>query len=118
MLMKGQVVLIKVAGQRIGVAIVKGCTRHGAGVVMTDIDIGNAQITAEAITGQGGDACAYARDVADTDACTTLAAEAGSALGDVTTVLNSAFSSVGEKLTARTFGMPGTCPCRLIWMGR
>ncbi len=63
--LQGKVALVTGAGRGIGFAIARGCARHGARVAVTDLDETAAQRTTEAINDEGGEAIAYAVDVAD-----------------------------------------------------
>ncbi|KMO32203.1 3-oxoacyl-ACP reductase [Methylobacterium variabile] len=74
MLLRGRVALVTGAGQGNGAAIARGLAKEGATLVCTDIDPAAADRTARAIAEDGGQATAYALDVADKAAAERLAA--------------------------------------------
>jgi NAD(P)-dependent dehydrogenase (short-subunit alcohol dehydrogenase family) len=89
MLLRGRVALVTGAGQGNGAAIARGLAKEGATLVCTDIDPAAADRTARAIAEDGGQATAYALDVADKAAAERLAA-ALDAAQPVSIVVNNA----------------------------
>lgn len=77
-------------GQGNGAAIARGLARHGARVIVTDINEGTAAAVAEDIRRQGGVAESHRLDVVDADACARLAAQTQATLGDCSIVVNNA----------------------------
>lgn len=90
MLLVGRVALVTGAGQGNGAAIATGLSRHGAAVVVTDIDGASADRTADAIRQAGGTAWSYAHDVTDAMACRALAAVVAERAGRVDLLVNNA----------------------------
>lgn len=72
--LEGERVLVTGAGRGIGRALAEGCARAGAQVVVTDMEIAQAEATADRIKVDGGQAEVYALDVTDRAACANLAA--------------------------------------------
>ncbi len=64
-LLAGRSAIITGAAQGIGLAIARTLSRHGASVVLADVDADAAQAAASAITEEGGVASAVATDVTD-----------------------------------------------------
>jgi NAD(P)-dependent dehydrogenase (short-subunit alcohol dehydrogenase family) len=64
-LLNGKVVLVTGAGRGIGAAVAHDAARHGATVVVCDVDAAAATETEEAIGRQGGAAVAKTADVSD-----------------------------------------------------
>ena len=86
----GRIALVTGAGQGNGAAIAKGIARHGARVVVTDIAADTAERTASDIRLAGGEAWAHVLDVADADACRTLAQDVARSAGEVSLLVNNA----------------------------
>lgn len=89
MLFNGELALITGAGRGNGEAIAHGLARHGARVVVSDIDLDAAERVAESIRGAGGNADALALDVCDHEAC-RAASDAVQKLGRLTVLVNNA----------------------------
>ena len=85
-----RIALVTGAGQGNGAAIAEGIARHGARVVVTDVEGANAERTAAAIRDAGGEAWAYCLDVADAGSCRALAAEVTRAAGEVSLLVSNA----------------------------
>jgi NAD(P)-dependent dehydrogenase (short-subunit alcohol dehydrogenase family) len=90
MLLADRLAVVTGAGQGNGAAIAKGLARHGARIVVTDIDVAAAQGVAAEIVAAGGTARAWRLDVADAAACREVAAAVAAELGDVSIVVNNA----------------------------
>ncbi len=86
----GRVALVTGGGQGNGAAIARGLARHGARLIVTDINAETAAETASAIRAAGGVAESHALDVSDADACLALAARTEASLGDCSIVINNA----------------------------
>jgi NAD(P)-dependent dehydrogenase (short-subunit alcohol dehydrogenase family) len=78
------------AGQGNGAAIAQGLARHGARVVVTDVNAETTDVTAAAIRASGGEAWAFQLDVSDAAACAALAARIGREIGRVSILINNA----------------------------
>ena len=90
MLLQGQLALVTGAGQGNGAAIAKGLARHGARVVVTDINAATVGETAQAIRDAGGEAWSHVLDVADAAACMALAQTVAREAGQVSILVNNA----------------------------
>lgn len=89
-LLAGQMAVVTGAGSGIGQAIALAYAREGASVVVADIDDAKAAATVEAIAVEGGNAIAYALDVASRAACDAFADELRGKGRPVTTLVNNA----------------------------
>jgi NAD(P)-dependent dehydrogenase (short-subunit alcohol dehydrogenase family) len=89
-ILEGRTAIVTGGGQGNGAAIARGLARHGAKVVVTDINAATAAAVAEEIRTAGGTAEAHMLDVADADACAALAARTQASLGDCSIVVNNA----------------------------
>src|SRR6478736_327137 len=97
-LLDGQLVLVTGAGQGNGRAIALGFARSGARVVVTDVRSDTAETTAADIRSAGGEAVAFALDVTDADACSSLAERVGGDIGAANVVVNNAGIIIRENL--------------------
>jgi len=89
----GRVALITGVGGRansIGRAYALGLAAAGAKVALADINIEGARMVAEEVQGAGGEAAAFAVDIADTSSVQKLAREIGETYGDVDILVNNA----------------------------
>lgn len=89
-MLKGKAVVVTGAGRGIGAACARGIGRQGAQVVVNDIDAGEAEETAQAITAEGGTAIACAGDVSDWDDAGRLVETCISAFGKIDGLVNNA----------------------------
>lgn len=90
MLLEGRLALVTGAGQGNGAAIARGLARHGAVVVVTDVDAEAAGRSAGEIRSEGGRARTAAFDVADAAASRRLAAELAAEGETVSILVNNA----------------------------
>src|SRR5262249_31020658 len=81
---------IVTGGRGIGRGIVHELVREGAAAVIADIDLANAERTAEEVRGQGGKAAVVRVDVSDPDSVQAGAADAIAAFGAVDILVNNA----------------------------
>lgn len=82
--------LVTGAGSGIGREVALQLAGEGAVVAAADIDAAAARRTAETIAGNGGQAHAFALDVADPDAVTGVIGDAAKSLGRLDVLVNSA----------------------------
>lgn len=90
LLLAGDCVVVTGAARGNGAAIAQGLARHGAAVVVGDIDGDEAMAVAADIVRAGGRALGFRLDVADAAQCRTLAADVEGALGPVSALVNNA----------------------------
>lgn len=90
MLLEGRLALVTGAGQGNGAAIARGLARHGAAVVVTDVDAAAAERSAGEIRSEGGRARTAVLDVADAAAPRRLAAELAAEGERVSILVNNA----------------------------
>ena len=64
---KDKIAVVTGAGRGIGASIAEALAREGAKIVIVDIDSGQAEIAAEAIRGNGGEAISQAADISDAE---------------------------------------------------
>lgn len=86
----GELALVTGGARGNGAAIAQGLARLGARVIVTDLVEAEAEGVAARIREAGGQAWAYAHDVADRAACADVAQRAGEAAGDVSVLVNNA----------------------------
>ena len=89
MKLKGRLAVVTGAGQGVGACIARGLVEEGARVILADIRLENAERTAQEIRSAGGEAWAYALDVTDAEACSSLA-DTVKQHGDVSLLINNA----------------------------
>jgi 3-oxoacyl-[acyl-carrier protein] reductase len=92
MRLEGELALVTGSTSGIGVAIARRFAAEGARVVVTGRDGGRGSETAASITDAGGSATFIPADLSREDECTRLVAEAHSALGGLTVLVNNAAS--------------------------
>jgi 3-oxoacyl-[acyl-carrier protein] reductase len=80
-LLEEHIAAVTGAGSGIGRAIALGFAREGAGVAALDVNGDTATQTAESIRAAGGNAEAFALDIADRAACATVAATVARRMG-------------------------------------
>jgi NAD(P)-dependent dehydrogenase (short-subunit alcohol dehydrogenase family) len=88
--LEGQIALVTGAGQGNGQAIARGLALAGAKVIVADVNESTAADTASEICGAGGRARSVVLDVADRQACRSLAEEVGKQDGPISILVNNA----------------------------
>ncbi len=78
------------AAQGNGEAIAKGLSKLGAVVILADLNKAKLQIVKAAIEADGGQAHAFALNVADPQSCIAFAASVQQAVGDIDILINNA----------------------------
>jgi NAD(P)-dependent dehydrogenase (short-subunit alcohol dehydrogenase family) len=89
-LLTGRLALITGAGQGNGRALALGLSQAGARVVVTDMNAGTVEETAQAVRAEGGQAWAFVLDVTSPEACKALAARVEAEIGSVDLLINNA----------------------------
>ena len=89
-LLTGRLALITGAGQGNGRALALGLAQAGARVIVTDMNAGTVEETAQAVRGEGGEAWAFVLDVTSPEACKALAARVEAEIGSVDLLINNA----------------------------
>ena len=89
-LLNGRLALITGAGQGNGRALALGLAQAGARVVVTDMNAGTVEETAQAVRAEGGEAWAFVLDVTSAEACKALAARVEAEIGRVDLLINNA----------------------------
>jgi NAD(P)-dependent dehydrogenase (short-subunit alcohol dehydrogenase family) len=89
-LLTGRLALITGAGQGNGRALALGLAQAGARVVVTDMNAGTVDETAQAVRAEGGQAWAFVLDVTSPEACKALAARVEAEIGSVDLLINNA----------------------------
>ena len=87
---KGKIALVTGAGQGIGASIAIEMGRLGAAVAVVDINLENAEQTAASIRAAGGQAQAFATNVADADQVKSLFASVMEQFGGLDILVNNA----------------------------
>lgn len=88
--LQGRVAFVTGAGQGIGAAVAKAYSKQGGAVAVVDWNLENAEKVSAAIRGRGGNAQAFACNVADRTQVEATAAEAAEKLGPVDVLVNNA----------------------------
>ena len=88
--LKGKTALITGAGGAIGSVLAQALSQAGATVAIQDLNLEKLQQPKKIIEASGGRVFTFAADLADTTACSLLAAEAASALGSIDILVNCA----------------------------
>jgi NAD(P)-dependent dehydrogenase (short-subunit alcohol dehydrogenase family) len=91
----GSVAAVTGAGSGIGRAVALALAAEGARVAVTDVHMENAEATAAAITGAGGEAMAFAMDVAGPEQVRHALVEIQHRLGNPRVLVNNAGIAVG-----------------------
>jgi 3-oxoacyl-[acyl-carrier protein] reductase len=89
-LLQNQIAAVTGAGSGIGRAIAAGYVREGARVALLDINGEAAAAAAAELRAAGGTAQSFTLDVADRQACRTVAAQIASEIGPVSVLVNNA----------------------------
>jgi NAD(P)-dependent dehydrogenase (short-subunit alcohol dehydrogenase family) len=89
-LLQNQIAAVTGAGSGIGRAIAAGYVREGARVALLDINAEAAAAAAAELRAAGGTAQSFTLDVADRQACRTVAAQVASEIGPVSVLVNNA----------------------------
>ncbi|MBQ7249158.1 MAG: 3-oxoacyl-[Deltaproteobacteria bacterium] len=87
---KGKIALVTGAGQGIGASIAIELGKLGAAVAVVDIDLENAERTAASIRAAGGQAQAFATNVAEADQVKSLFASVTEQFGGLDILVNNA----------------------------
>jgi 3-oxoacyl-[acyl-carrier protein] reductase len=89
-LLDGKAAIVTGAGRGIGQTVATVLARHGARVVLADVDVAAAESAAAEIVGAGGQAIGTATDVADETQVQQLIDTCAEAFGSVDIVVNNA----------------------------
>lgn len=89
-LIDGKVAIITGSGRGIGSATAKLLAEHGAKIVVSDLDEGPAQETAQAIRAAGGEAAIFTGDVTDPKFSEAIVQKAVDAFGRLDILVNNA----------------------------
>jgi 3-oxoacyl-[acyl-carrier protein] reductase len=89
-LLQNHIAVVTGAGSGIGRAIAAGYVREGARVALLDVNGEAAAAAAAELRAAGGMAQSFALDVADRQACRTVAAQVESEMGPVSVLVNNA----------------------------
>jgi NAD(P)-dependent dehydrogenase (short-subunit alcohol dehydrogenase family) len=99
-LLQNHIAAVTGAASGIGRAIALGFAREGARVVVLDVNEAAASAVAKEIHAAGGGAQHFALDVADREACRTVAAKVADAIGQVSVLVNNAGINRRNGITA------------------
>lgn len=88
--LSGKTILITGGGRGIGAAIARKCIAEGALVALCDLDQDSAQLTVDELRVAGGQASAYAADVADSASVQAMVAEVKARFGRIDALINNA----------------------------
>ncbi|MFV0435056.1 MAG: SDR family NAD(P)-dependent oxidoreductase [Leucobacter sp.] len=88
--LQGEVAVVTGGAQGIGFGVVEVLSRHGAKVVITDLDGAAAEAAAEQIRAGGGEAVSVEQNVLDLDSSAAVIAEAQRAFGKLDIWVNNA----------------------------
>lgn len=97
-----RIAVITGAGSGIGRSVAQGLSVEGARVVIVDIDGEKAEVVAKVIRAQGGDAYAFATDVADPVSVGLLKAFVNKTLGPLDILVNNAAIQVNKRIEDTT----------------
>jgi len=89
-LIEGKVALVTGSGRGIGAATAKRLAEQGARLIVSDLDEGPAQETAEAIQAAGGEAVVFTGDVTDPEFPPAIMQQAVDAFGGLDILVNNA----------------------------
>ncbi|GBM19596.1 Epidermal retinol dehydrogenase 2, partial [Araneus ventricosus] len=95
---KGQTVLITGGGSGIGRLIALRFAKHGARIVVWDLNLSGAQETMKMVRDQGGEAFAFRCDVSQPQAVYDAAARVKQEVGKVDILVNNAGIVTGKRL--------------------
>ncbi len=90
MLLKDRIAIVTGAARGIGAATAERMAQEGARVAVVDIDADEAQATAQAIAGAGGQAAAFRCDVSDTAQIEALVRDVQAHFGGIDILVNNA----------------------------
>jgi NAD(P)-dependent dehydrogenase (short-subunit alcohol dehydrogenase family) len=90
LVLKNKLALVTGAGQGNGAAIAFGLALAGAKVIVTDINLANAESVAQGISAQGGQAWALLLDVSSPTQCQSLALQVMREIGAIDVLINNA----------------------------
>jgi 3-oxoacyl-[acyl-carrier protein] reductase len=90
MQLRDRVAIVTGAGQGIGAAVARAFAREGAKVAVVDLAVERAQGVAQAIAAQGGDAAAFACNVASRGDVDAMVAAARARFGRIDALVNNA----------------------------
>jgi NAD(P)-dependent dehydrogenase (short-subunit alcohol dehydrogenase family) len=96
--LEGKLALVTGAGQGNGRAIARGLSKAGAKVIVTDLNADNANLVANEILEQGGQAWAFHLDVTSTQACQDLAVQVSNEIGPIDLLVNNAGIIIRENM--------------------
>jgi len=89
-MLNGRIALVTGSGRGNGAEIARGLVKHGAKVIISDIDKASADETSDAIKREGGEAWSYRMDVDDIDECKSVAERVSADVGHVSILVNNA----------------------------
>jgi 3-oxoacyl-[acyl-carrier protein] reductase len=100
---QGKVVLVTGAASGMGRATAELFADEGAKVIVTDLDLENAEPVAKGIREAGHEARAWALDVSDPNAITRVVAEIATAMGGLDVLVNNAGISTGASIDSEAY---------------